>query len=88
MRVLLIWPKFPKSFWSFERALQLAGRKALMAPLGLITVAGLLPDEWELRLCDRNPQRLPEEDWDWADLVMLSAMIVQNDDLTALIREA
>jgi radical SAM superfamily enzyme YgiQ (UPF0313 family) len=88
MRVLLLYPRFPKTFWSYEKILALIGRKALLPPLGLVTVAALLPDEWELRLVDRNVRPQSEDDWAWADLVMLSAMIVQKDDFLAQIREA
>ena len=89
MRVLLLYPLFPKSFWSFEKALELVGRKALLPPLGLITVAAILPDEWEYKLVDRNiGQEVTEADWDWAEMVILSGMIVQKDDLLAQIREA
>lgn len=88
MRVLLIYPRFPKSFWSFEKSLELVGRKALLPPLGLITVAAILPDEWEYKLVDRNIQETTEADWDWAELVILSGMIVQKEDLLDQIREA
>jgi radical SAM superfamily enzyme YgiQ (UPF0313 family) len=88
MRVLLLYPKFPKSFWSFERALSLVDRKAMLPPLGLATVAAILPQEWEFRLVDHNVADVPEADWDWAEMVVLSAMIVQQDDFAALIREA
>ncbi|WP_199247251.1 B12-binding domain-containing radical SAM protein [[Phormidium] sp. ETS-05] len=88
MRVLLLYPLFPKSFFSFEKTLELVGRKALLPPLGLITVAAILPQTWEYRLVDRNVKDLTEADWDWAELVILSAMIVQKDDLLAQVREA
>ncbi|MGB0564721.1 MAG: B12-binding domain-containing radical SAM protein, partial [Spirulinaceae cyanobacterium] len=88
MKALLIYPIFPKSFWSFEKTLELVGRKAMLPPLGLITVAAMLPDDWELRLVDRNVSELTEADWDWADLVFLSGMIVQRADFVAMIHEA
>ena len=88
MRVLLIYPLFPKSFWSLEKSLALVGRKALLPPLGLITVAAILPQEWEFKLVDRNVREITEADWDWAELVILSGMIVQKEDLLAQIREA
>lgn len=88
MRVLLVYPRFPKSFWSFEKALQLVGRKALLPPLGLITVAAILPDEWEYKLVDRNIEEITAAEWDWAEMVILSGMIVQKDDLLAQLREA
>lgn len=87
MRVLLLYPLFPKSFWSFDRTMALLNRKALLPPLGLITVAALLPQDWEFRLVDRNTGSLTEEDWAWADLVILSAMIVQKQDFLDLIQE-
>lgn len=88
MRTLLIYPRFPQSFWSFERALALVNRKALLPPLGLITVAALLPQEWEFRLVDRNVRDVTEAEWEWADLVILSAMIVQKEDFGEQIRAA
>ncbi|MDX2240584.1 MAG: B12-binding domain-containing radical SAM protein [Leptolyngbyaceae cyanobacterium bins.302] len=88
MRVLLLYPQFPKSFWSFEKALELVDRKAMMPPLGLVTVAAILPQEWEFKLVDRNVQTLTEADWAWADLVILSAMIVQKQDFLSLIQES
>ena len=88
MRVLLLYPLFPKSFWSFEKALALVDRKALLPPLGLVTVAAILPQEWEFKLVDRNIRTVTEEEWNWAELVILSGMIVQKDDMLDLIREA
>ena len=88
MRVLLLYPQFPKTFWSFEKILELVNRKVLLPPLGLITVAAILPQEWEFKLVDRNVRAVTEAEWAWADLVILSAMIVQKQDLLALIREA
>src|SRR5689334_21419337 len=88
MRVLLLYPAFPPSFWSFEKTIQLIGRKAMLPPLGLITVAALCPPEWEFRLVDCNVRRPTEADWAWAEMVMLSAMIVQKQDLLACMSEA
>ncbi|MGF1539367.1 MAG: B12-binding domain-containing radical SAM protein [Pleurocapsa sp.] len=88
MRVLLIYPLFPKSFWSFEKSLALVDRKALLPPLSLITVAAILPQEWEFKLVDRNIRNIRESEWDWAELVIISGMIVQREDLAAQIKEA
>ncbi len=88
MRVLLIHPLFPESFWSFDKALELIGRKVSLPPLGMITVAALLPQHWEFRLVDRNIGPESEADWAWAELVILSGMIVQKPDLLHLIAEA
>jgi len=88
MRVLLLYPLFPKSFWSFDKALELIGRKVSLPPLGMITVAAILPQTWEFRLVDRNIRLETEADWAWADLVIISGMIVQKPDMIHLIREA
>jgi radical SAM superfamily enzyme YgiQ (UPF0313 family) len=88
MRVLLLYPLFPKSFWSFDKALELIGRKVTLPPLSLLTVAAILPQTWEYRLVDRNVRYETEADWYWADLVIISGMIVQKPDLLYLIREA
>jgi len=88
MKALLVYPLFPKSFWSLESSIALVGRKAFVPPLGLITVAALLPQHWEIRLVDCNVRELTDADWDWADVVILSGMIVQKTDLLAKIEEA
>lgn len=88
MRVLLLYPLFPKSFWSFDKALELIGRKVSLPPLSLITVAAILPQTWEFRLVDRNVGYESEADWYWADLVIISGMIVQKDDMLYLIERA
>jgi radical SAM superfamily enzyme YgiQ (UPF0313 family) len=88
MRVLLLYPQFPKTFWSFEKILELVDRKVLLPPLGLITVAAILPQEWEYRLVDCNVTPPTEADWGWAELVIVSAMIVQKQDYAALIQQA
>lgn len=88
MRVLLLYPLFPKSFWSFDKVLELIGRKVSLPPLSLITVAAILPQSWEFRLVDRNVECESEADWYWADLVIISGMIVQKDDMLYLIERA
>ncbi len=88
MNVLLIYPLFPKSFWSFEKTLALLNRKAMLPPLGLVTVAAILPQTWNFKLVDRNIRAISEAEWDWADLVILSAMIVQKADLLEQVRQA
>jgi radical SAM superfamily enzyme YgiQ (UPF0313 family) len=88
MRALLVYPKFRDSYWSFEQALELINKRAMMPPLGLITVAAILPQDWQFRLRDRNIETVSEQDWAWADLVLLSGMLVQKDDMHAAIAEA
>ena len=88
MRVLLVYPLFPPSFWSFEKALELVNRKVLLPPLGLVTVAAILPQTWEYQLVDCNLRAVTDAEWDWADLVIISAMIVQKTDFFNQIQAA
>ncbi|MBD1912065.1 MULTISPECIES: B12-binding domain-containing radical SAM protein [unclassified Leptolyngbya] len=88
MRVLLLYPLFPKSFWSFDKTLELIGRKVSLPPLSLTTVAAILPQSWEFRLVDRNVKYETGADWSWADLVIISGMIVQKEDMVFLIELA
>lgn len=88
MRALLVYPKSPPSYWSLKATVALIGRKTAMPPLGLITVAALLPQDWDFRLVDCNARAVRDEDWDWAEIVMLSGMIVQRQPMMDLIREA
>ena len=78
MKVLLIYPEFPDTFWSFRYALKFIHRKASSPPLGLLTIATMLPEEWEKRLIDMNVESLEDRDVKWADLVFVSAMSVQK----------
>nr|WP_242040267.1 MULTISPECIES: B12-binding domain-containing radical SAM protein [Desertifilum] len=88
VRALLIYPVFPPTFWSYNKILELVDRQVLLPPLGLITVAAILPQTWEFKLVDRNVRAVTEAEWEWADLVILSAMIVQKQDLLDQIQEA
>ena len=78
MNILLVYPKFPETFWSFTHAVAFIGKKAAFPPLGLLTVAALLPGEWSKRLVDMNVDRLKDDDILWADLVFIGAMAVQR----------
>jgi radical SAM superfamily enzyme YgiQ (UPF0313 family) len=88
MRALLIYPEFPKTFWSYEKILELVNRKVLLPPLGMVTVAALLPQHWEFKLADRNVREVTESEWNWAELVIISGMIVQKADMAAQIAKA
>jgi hypothetical protein len=88
MRTLFIYPEFPKTFWSYEKILELVNRKVLLPPLGLVTVAALLPQSWEMKLVDRNVREVNQAEWDWAELVVISGMIVQKADMAVQIGKA
>lgn len=77
-KVLLVYPRCPDTFWSFNHILRIIGKKASFPPLGLLTVASMLPREWEKKLIDMNCDRLKDQDIKWADFVFISAMIVQK----------
>ncbi len=86
MKILLVYPKYPDTFWSFKYALKFIAKKASFPPLGLLTVAAMLPDEWEKRLVDMNVTALTDDDLMWADYVFISAMIVQSKSVMEVIR--
>ena len=85
MNALLIYPEFPETYWSFKHALKFVGKRAAQPPLGLMTVAALLPKAWNKRLVDINVERLLDRDLDWADVALLSAMHIQKDALLAIL---
>ena len=88
MNILLVYPRFPKSFWSFDKTLELVNFKAQLPPLGLITVAAILPQTWNFKLVDRNVRAVRPEEWQWADIVIVSAMIVHKVDFLEAIQTA
>ncbi len=86
---LLVYPRFsPHSFWNYHETCAVVGARYSAAPLGLITVAALLPAEWNVRLVDRNVDTLSEADLEWADLVMTGGMLPQQLDCLEVVREA
>ena len=87
VKVLLLYPKFPKTFWSFKYALPFIGKRAAFPPLGLLTVAALLPKEWGKKLVDLNTQKLNEKDINWADFVFISAMVAQKESVKEVISQ-
>jgi radical SAM superfamily enzyme YgiQ (UPF0313 family) len=88
MKVLLVYPEFPDTYWSFKHALKFEGRHAAFPPLGLMTVSAMLPADWERRLVDMNVRSLEPADLEWADMVFISAMIVQNQSLEDVVKQA
>src|SRR5262249_38990093 len=80
-KVLMVYPRFNGgSFWNYQAACELVGARYPAPPLGLITVAALLPNSWEVRLINRNTEELGEADLEWADLVMTGGMLFQQPD--------
>jgi radical SAM superfamily enzyme YgiQ (UPF0313 family) len=86
MRVLLVNPEFPESYWCGRRALPFSGRRSLLPPLGLITVAALLPRQWDCRLVDLNVEPLTDDDIRGADVVMVTGMLVQRASLQEVLQ--
>jgi radical SAM superfamily enzyme YgiQ (UPF0313 family) len=88
MKILLVNPEFPDTYWSFRHALPFEGKRCAFPPLGLLTVSALLPQTWERRLVDLNIQKLKTSDLDWADMVFATAMLVQKDSLRDVVKLA
>ena len=86
MKILFVYPEFPDTFWSFKHALRFIRKKAGAPPLGLLTVAAMLPPRWEKRLVDLNVTELAEKDMRWADYVFISAMIVQRKSVQTVLK--
>jgi radical SAM superfamily enzyme YgiQ (UPF0313 family) len=88
MKVLLVYPRCPDTFWSFRHALKFISKRACFPPLGLLTVAAMLPETWEKKLVDMNVAALTEADLRWADCVFISAMVVQKESAIDVVRRA
>ncbi|RRJ96905.1 DUF4070 domain-containing protein [Opitutaceae bacterium TAV4] len=86
MKILLVSPKTPDTFWNFQHVLSFVAKKAAFPPLGLLTVAAMLPRDWELRLVDLNVRSLDDADLRWADYVFLGAMIVHGESVREIAR--
>jgi len=86
MNILLVYPETPPTFWSFKGAIQFVAKKASDIPLGMITVAALLPKEWEKKLVDLNVASLKDRDLEWADVVFLGGMNIQIQSFREVIR--
>jgi radical SAM superfamily enzyme YgiQ (UPF0313 family) len=81
MKVLCVSPVFPETYWGHERTLQFIGKRSILPPLGLLTVAAMLPQDWEVRLCDMNVRPLEDADLSWSDVIFLSGMLVQRPSM-------
>jgi len=85
LKALLVYPWYPDTFWGYKHALRFVRAKAAYPPLGLLTVAAMLPEDWEKRLVDMNVETLTEAHLDWADLVMISGMVLQKESAEEVI---
>jgi len=86
MKVLFVYPEYPDTFWSFKHILKFISKKAAFPPLGLLTVAAMLPKDWEKKLIDMNVSALKDRDIKWADCVFIGAMITQIESAREVIR--
>src|SRR5437899_2438846 len=88
MKVLLLNPEFPDTYWSFRHALPFEGKRSAFPPLGLLTVSAMLPASWEKRLVDVNVRKLKSSDIEWADIVFATAMLIQKDSLQEVVKRS
>ncbi len=85
MKALLVYPAIPDTFWSFKHILKFIRKRAAHVPLGLITIASMLPDDWDLKLVDMNVEDLKDEQIKWADVVLMGAMVVQKESVREVV---
>ncbi len=88
VRALLINPIYPQSVLTYENTIKRLGKKANYPPLGLLTIAALLPKTWDFKLVDRNARDVREDEWQWAEMVVLSALTLQKQDFHTQVKEA
>jgi radical SAM superfamily enzyme YgiQ (UPF0313 family) len=86
VKIVFVYPQYPDTFWSFKYALKFISKRASFPPLGLLTVAAMLPEEWKKKLVDMNVSDLLDEDLEWADYVFLSAMTVQRESVEDVVK--
>src|SRR3990170_2664145 len=86
MNIVMVYPMYPDTFWSFKHALKFVSKKASFPPLGLLTVAALLPKDWNKKLIDMNASQLTNDDILWADFVFISAMSIQSESADEVIQ--
>lgn len=86
INALLVYPKCPDTFWSFKHVMKFISKKAAFPPLGLLTIAPMLPKEWNKKLIDVNIKELSDDEIKWADIILISAMLVQKEDAKKIIK--
>jgi radical SAM superfamily enzyme YgiQ (UPF0313 family) len=87
LKILLVYPRYPDTFWSFRHAVRIVSKRAAFPPLGLLTIASMLPKEWDKKLVDMNAATLTDKNIKWADYVFISAMVVQRTSAIAVIKK-
>lgn len=87
MKILLVYPEYPETFWSFKHALKFISKKASLPPLGLLTIAAMLPKEWQKKLVDMTVSTLNDRDIQWADYVFITAMSIQKESAKKVISQ-
>ncbi len=85
MKALLVYPSIPDTFWSFKHILKFIRKRAAHVPLGLLTIASMMPKDWDLKLIDMNVEPLTDADLKWADTVFIGAMVVQKESVRDVI---
>ncbi|MGH9359871.1 MAG: B12-binding domain-containing radical SAM protein [Terriglobia bacterium] len=85
MNVLMAYPEFPDTYWSFKHALPIEGKKSAYPPLGLLTIAAMMPKDWNKRLVDLNIRPLTDADLKWADVAMVSGMLVHKEGVLKIL---
>ena len=88
MRILLVHGRFPMTYWGFQYSLKIAGKRATLPPLGLVTLAALLPSDWHLRLVDLNIEPLTDQQILWADAVLIGGMLIQAPSMNRVIQRS
>jgi radical SAM superfamily enzyme YgiQ (UPF0313 family) len=86
LKILLVYPEYPDTFWGFKHALRFISKKAGLPPLGALTVAAMLPESWQKKLIDMSVDVLTDKDIKWADYVFISAMVIQKDSTKEVIQ--
>lgn len=87
MKILMLYPKFPDTFWSFKHAIKFVSKKASVPPLGLVTISSMLPPIWQKKLVDLNIQSLKPSEIQWADMIFISAMNVQRSSVVEVVHQ-
>src|SRR5918996_3052875 len=88
MKILLVNPEFPETYWSFRHALPFEGKRCVFPPLGLLTVSGLLPRDCERRLVDLNVEPLKTSQIEWADMIFITGMLAQKESLHETVKRS